>query len=162
MIARATLLLAILPGLALSAVPALRGAVDANLQSLRFGWGMQNIGQPAAACQALPTSHPRAAYWSALCAVQDSDGQAALRLLQPQAGEGDWLVLETMAGVHASLGDFPAAVRVWQQIGSQAALQRVGGQATEAGDRGAAQDAYTAAWRLNPEGKSTSTLANFL
>jgi tetratricopeptide (TPR) repeat protein len=67
-----------------------------------------------------------------------------------------------MAGAHASLGDFPAAARVSQQMGSEAALQRVGELATEAGDLDAAQEAYTAAWRLNPKGKCTSTLASFL
>jgi hypothetical protein len=115
--------------------------VETNLQSLPFALGMQNIGQPAAACKALPTSRPRAAYWSVLSAIQDGDGQTALRLLQPRAGEGDWLALEMMAGVHASLGDFPAAARVSQQMGSEAALQRVGGLATEAGDRDAAHEA---------------------
>jgi tetratricopeptide (TPR) repeat protein len=149
-------LLALGLALTLSALLYLGDAVRINRLSLQYAGASQDA-RPSP-----PGAHPRAGYWQALQALDDGDGQAALALLEPLAAGGDPLALQAMGKAYESLGDLSAAIQIWEQTRNEYALYQVAEAAARAGDLDTAQEAYSAAWVLNPGGDSTAKLAIFL
>lgn len=142
--------------LALAALLHLGDAIRTNRLSLQYAAASQS------ARSSPPTAHPRAAYWRALQALDDGDAQTALTLLEPLVAGGDPLALQAMGKAYESLGDLPAAIRIWETTRNEYALYQVAEAAARVGDLNTAQDAYATAWALNPAGDSTTKLATFL
>jgi len=159
---RQTFLLAILLGLVLFAIPKVHEAATINRWSLRYAAEVHNLPRSQAVLPLLPNAHHRATFWLALRAIDSGDGEQALVLLQPSAVAGDRFALQLMGQAYEVLGDFSAATRIWQQTGNEPALLRLAQSATEVGNLDAALEAYSAAWELNPAGRSTAALAEFL
>jgi len=159
---RQTFLLAILLVLVLFAIPKVREAATINRWSLRYAPEVHNLPRSQAVLPLLPDAHPRATFWRALRALDSGDARTALALLKPLAAEGDRLVLQLMGRAYEALGDFSAATYIWHQTENEFALFRVAESATKVGDLDASLEAYSAAWELDPEGRSTGRLADFL
>ena len=155
---RHILLLAILLGSILPAIPNAREAATINLWSLRYAAEVHDLSRSQSALPSLPDAHPRAAFWRALRAIDSGDGQKALTLLEPLATEGDRIVLSVMGLAYELLGDFPAAIQVWRQTGNARSLLRIARQGGHLDD---SLEAYYAAWEVDPE-EGAEPLADFL
>ena len=142
--------------LALAAALYLVPALGINRLSLRY---LADLGQGALAP---PEGHPRAAYWGALRALDEGDGQLAVETLELLAVEGDSLVQQTLGRAYEASGDLRAAMGIWERMGNEYALLEMGESATQARDLETAQEAYARAWVVDPGGHSTARLAGFL
>jgi tetratricopeptide (TPR) repeat protein len=154
-------LLALLLALSLSTFLYLIPAARINRQSLRYMAAVQSSLEQAGTRPASPEAHPRVDYWQALQALDNGKGEVALALLEPLAAGGDLLALQTMGKAYEALGDLPSAIQIWEQTRNEHALYELADAARQAGELDAAQEAYAAAWQLNPGGDSTAKLATF-
>lgn len=157
-----TLLLLSLVAFVLLAVPTARGAARVNSWSVQYNVEVQERLATQVALPPPPARHPRATHWRAFRALEGGDAGTALALSQHLATVGDPMAPQIMARALEVRGDYSAAVGVWKQIGSADVLLRVAEAATQAGHPDAAQEAYHAAWELDPAGRSTGSLAKFL
>jgi len=158
---RYVLLLAVLVGVTLFAIPNARQAAAINLWSVRYAAEVHNLPRSQAALPLPPDGHPRATLWRAIRALNNSDGRTALALSERLTTEEDRTGLQIMARAYELLGDFSAATEIWKETGNSDALLRVADSATEAGYLDEALEAYYAAWELDPL-EGTDKLASFL
>lgn len=158
---RYVLLLAVLVGIVLFAIPDLREAATINLWSLRYAAEVRNLPRSQAALPPPPDAHPRATLWRAIGALNSGDGHTALELSGSLAAQGDRIALGLMGRAYELVGDLPAAIEVWRQTENVDALLRVADSATQAGYLDDALEAFYAAWELDPE-EGVGPLAGFL
>ena len=162
---RYILLLAVLVGVILLAIPNAREAATINLWSLRYAAEVHSLSRSQAVLPSPPDGHPRATLWRAIRALNSGDEHTALALSEPLAVQGNRIALQLMGRAYESIGDFHAAIQVWRQVREQTgdpnALLRVADAATQAGYLDDALEAYYAAWELDPV-EVTGRLADFL
>ena len=158
---RHILLLAVLVGVILLAIPNVREAATINLWSLRYAAEAHDLLRSQETLPSPPDAHPRAALWQAIRALNSGDGHKALGLSQLLAAQGDRIAPQVMGRAYELVGDFPAAIQIWRQTRNPYALLRMADAAAQEERLDEALEAYYAAWELDPD-EVTGTLAGFL
>ncbi len=107
------------------------------------------------------SSHPRARYWNALAALRNGDFESAIHLAAPLSARNDEMAIQIVAKAYEQSGNFAEAVLLWQKIGDLESLLSLAEQAAQKAELDIANQAYLAAYQLNPK-EATTPFVKFL